>query len=577
MARKKRSFSVADALNAFSKTYTTTRGVLQDRDMAKAANASVTEDTGFVAEQGEQLNAIANAKDEQGNNFYNVSATEDGKYQVTPNKQVFEARGAGADMTNSVSEIAPGARYSILGQTRDKPFTDNEQDSIRTRAMAGVFSKYGDPAKAMQLRTQAGQLDNQALQAQQAQQGLELGKFQIGAAERASRAGARQDAATEAITEAGLKQSEAAAQSGNYSQYQRDLARAVSPGGKPGEDGIADAVRANPNNASVAKIAGSQGVEAMVRANAGPGANESEIQQAITAYKQSIGDAQANQNAASMKSLYEHQSKIWNGVGGDPVRAAAALKMAEAEGMPQVIEQLKAGNVDAANKIWNSSGQGKGIITEIGKDGKGNLYATIIDPFSGQQSRESVTDMERQLLSLKELTGIKAGEANIAQSEAGVRASEANIVQGQASTAQGWQRVGNDTRSTNAAVARSGVETASANAELNYIRKNGVKMGTGTSATERLPAGAKVKIDVMKGAISDLYKQRAEAEKNGDTDAVAALGGQIESAITRVNDMAEGKPLGAQAAPAAGLAVGTTRLIGGRKAQWDGRGWKASN
>lgn len=570
---KKRKLSVVDALNAFSKTYTMTRGVMQNRDMAKAADAKVTQDTGFVAEQGDQLDAIANAKDEQGNNFYNVSATEDGKYQVTPNKAVFEARGADAELTNSTSEIAPAARYSILGETRATPFSDQEQDSIRTRAMAGVFSKYGDPVKAMQLRTQAGQLDNQALQAQQAQQGLELGKLQIAGAERANKAGERQDAAMDAITEAGLKQAEAAGRSGDYSQYQQDLARAVGAGGKPGEGGIADALRANPHNASVAKIAGSRGVEAMVRANAGPGASESEIQQAITAYKQSIGDAQANQNAASMKALYEHQGQIWNGVGGDPVKAAAAYKMAEAEGLPQVIEQLKVGNVDAANKIWNSTGQGKGIITQVGKDGKGNLYATMVDPFSGESSTVPVSDMERQLLSLKEQIGIKASEANIAQSQAAIR--------------QGDARVANDTRSTNAAVARSGVETANARAELDYMRKNGVKMPSAASG------GGNYKVEMGEVAqalgtpatnrdgspLTDTMTGRQAINRNPQKE--QAFFAAMDSA--GIKDTNQGLALfmaGKLGAPAGnpasgGPAVGTTRMIGGRKAVWDGRGWKA--
>lgn len=545
MAKRKKGLSVVDALNAFSKTYTMTRGVMQNRDLAKVADAKATQDTGFVAEQGDQLDAIANAKDENGKPFYNVAATEDGKYQVTPNKAVFDARGADAELTNSTSEIAPAARYSILGETRATPFSDQEQDSIRTRAMAGVFSKYGDPVKAMQLRTQAGQLDNQALQAQQAQQGLELGKLQIAGAERANKAGERQDAATDAITEAGLKQSEAAAQSDNYSQYQKDLVSTVK----------------------------GRGVEAMVRANAGPDASESEIQQAIAAYKQSIGDAQANQNAASMKSLYEHQGQIWNGVGGDPVKAAAAYKMAEAEGMPQVIEQLKSGNVDAANKIWNSNGQGKGIITQVGKDGKGNLYATVIDPFSGASSHVNVSDMERQLLSLKELTAVKAGEANIAQSQAAIR--------------QGDARVANDTRSTNAAVARSGVETANARAELDYMRKNGVKMPSAASG------GGNYKVEMGEVAqalgtpatnrdgspLTDPMTGRQVINRNPQKE--QAFFAAMDSA--GIKDTNQGLALfmaGKLGAPAGthasgGLAVGTTRMIGGRKAQWDGRGWKA--
>lgn len=537
MARRKRSFSVVDALNAFSKTYSMTRGVMQDRDLAKVADAKVTEDKGFVVEQGEQLAAIADAKDDNGQPFYNVTATEDGKYQVTPNKPVFEARGADAELTNSTAEIAPAARYSILGETRDKPFTEQEQDGIRTRAMAGVLSRYGDPRGAMQLRTQAGQLEAQALQAQQAQQGLELGKLQIAGAQ-------RQAAATDAIAEAGQQQAEAAKHSGDYSRYQSELAAVVN----------------------------GRGVEAMVRQAAAPGTSESEIQQAIDAYKQSIGDAQANQNAASMKNLYQHQAQIWNGVGGDPVKAAAALRMAEAEGMPQVIEQLKAGNVDAANRIWNSSGQGKGIITQIGKDGQGNLYATIVDPFSGQSRKENVSAMERQLLSLKELTAVNAGEANIAQSEAAIR--------------QGDARVANDTLTTKAAVARSGVETAAAKAELDHIRKYGVKMpsaGSGGAGNYKVEMGEVAQAlgtpatDRDGSPLTDPLTGRQVINRNPQKEQ-AFFAAMDAAGIKDTNQglalFMAGK-LGAQA-PGAGPAVGTKRVINGRNAVWDGRGWKAA-
>lgn len=421
MAKRRRRSSIVDALNAFSSTYKMTRGVMQDRDMAAAADAKQTEDTGFTVEQGDQLDAIANAKDENGNPFYNVEATADGKYNVTPNKAVFDARGADAELTNSTAEIAPGKRYAFQGEMQDKPFTEAEQDRGRMMAMSGVFSKYGDPVKALEMRQKAGQVEMQGIQKQAAEQGLQLSNLQIEQAKRANAAGERQDAVTAGLTEAAQAQAKAAESSGDYANYQSNLAKVVSAGG------VADAMKANPGNAGAAKIAGSQGIEAMVRANAGPGASESEIQQAIAAYKQSIGDAQANQHASSMKALYEHQGQIWNGVGGDPVKAAAAYKMAEAEGMPQVIESLKQGDVDGANKIWNSTGQGKGIITEVGKDKNGNLHAKVVDPFSGQTSTVNVSDMERQLMSLKDQLGMDKDQQLIDASKAGVKNDAARV------------------------------------------------------------------------------------------------------------------------------------------------------
>ena len=187
MGRKRRS-SFADGLNAFASTYKVTRGLMQDNDMSKAASAQQTEDTGFTVEQGEQLAAVAGVKDPNGNPYYNIEATEDGKYNVSINKDAAVARGTDANDAglNQTGSVVPGKRYEFQGVARDTPFTEAEQDKGRMQAMAGVYSKYGDPTKAMQLRQQAGQVEMQDVQKRAAEQGLQLGGLQIKAAERAN-------------------------------------------------------------------------------------------------------------------------------------------------------------------------------------------------------------------------------------------------------------------------------------------------------------------------------------------------------------------------------------------------------
>lgn len=488
--RRRRNSSVADGLAAFNSTYKMARGVMQDRDMAAAAGEKQTEDTGFTVEQGEQLDAVANAKDENGNAFYNVNATEDGKYQVTPNKAVFEARGASEDLTNSTANIDPGQRFTFQGKMRDTAFTEAEQDQGRMNAMAGVYSKYGDPVKALDMRQKAGQLEMQGVQKQAAEQGLALGKLQIQGAERANADGERQDAVRNELSQAAQAQTAAAGNAGNYGAYQ----------------------------SSMAKVVAGKGIEGMVRANAGPNASESEIQQAIAAYKQSVGDAQSNQNSASMQELYKHQGQIWGGVGGDPVKAAAAYRMAEAEGMPKVIEALKANDVDGANKIWNSSGQGKGLIKDTWKDKDGNLSATVIDPFSGKASTVNVSDMERQLLSLRDQLGMKKDEQVI-------EASKANVRQGDAQVQQGAQRVANDTRATNATIANSG-RAAAADA-----RGVSEKTQAGNAAMalfkEQNPGATNAQLEAVKRGVLAPFKE-AKNEYSTNTDSMGM-------SITRTN------------------------------------------
>lgn len=493
MAKKRRrNSSFVDGLNAFASTYKMTRGVMQDRDMSEAAGAKQTEDKGFTVEQGEQLDAVANAKDENGQAFYNVNATEDGKYQVTPNKEVFDARGASADLTNSTANIDPGQRFTFQGKTRDTAFTEAEQDTGRMNAMAGVFSKYGDPVKALDMRQKAGQIEAQGLQKRIAEQGLALGETQISAAKRAEVAGARQESASNAIMEAGQAQATAAAQAPDQSRFLQGIAGSV------GVEGVARDVKANPANAGAAKVAGSMGVEAMIRANAGPNATESELQQAMTAYRQSIGDAQANQNAAGMGELYKRQGEIWNNVGGDPVKAAAAYKMAEAEGLPQVIERLKAKDVDGANKIWNSTGQGKGIITQVLQNEKGGMMATMVDPFTGKSQTVSVSDMERQMMSLKDQAGIRASDKAIESADQSIAASKANVIQGEAQT-----------RIAQANAAGAAAERGAARADRAMTKKEKDEYGRTARALylEQNPNATKAQLDAVENKVLAPFKE----------------------------------------------------------------------
>lgn len=536
MAKKRRG-SIADALNAFSSTYKMTRGVMQDRDMAAAASEQQTEDTGFTVEQGEQLAAVTNAKDENGNPFYNVNATEDGKYQVTPNKAVFEARGADAELTNSTANIEPGQRFTFQGKTRNTAFTEAEQDSGRMQAMAGVYSKYGDPTKALDMRQKAGQIEMQGVQKLAAEQGLELGKLQIQGAERANADGQRQDAVREELSQAAQEQTAAAGNAGNYGTYQTDLAKVVS----------------------------GKGIEGMVRAAAGPGVSESEIQQAISAYKQSVGDAQANQNSASMQELYKHQGQIWGGVGGDPAKAAAAYKMAEAEGLPKVIEALKANDVDGANKIWNSSGQGKGLISEVGKDGKGNLLAKVVDPFTGKTQHVNVSDMERQLLSYEKLIGVDRDLQAIKASEAGVENDAARVRIAQTEAA--------------------GSARARADAAGDRATSKAEKIAAGNAAMalykEQNPGASNAQLEaVRRGVVAPFKETKNEYSTNTDSTGMTITRTNKDTGAVDVIDPKTGQIRASIAAPGAaakpaGPAVGTRRKIGGQDAMWDGKGWKA--
>lgn len=117
-----------------------------------AALAGEKETTAFTQGQGDELNAIANAKDEAGNPFYKVEATPDGKYTVTPNFK--NETGEAPTDYGPASIAAQGVNY--MGKSFDAPLNDGQRTSARQQAIAGVMDKH-DPEAGMRYRQQAKQ------------------------------------------------------------------------------------------------------------------------------------------------------------------------------------------------------------------------------------------------------------------------------------------------------------------------------------------------------------------------------------------------------------------------------------
>lgn len=112
-----------------------------------------TESKVFTAQQGEELEAIANAKDANGNPYYQVGANEDGTYSVTPNFK--DETGDSPQEYKPASIAAKGV--SFLGKNFDEPLTDQQRNSARAAAMAGVYEKHGDVEGAARVRSLAKQ------------------------------------------------------------------------------------------------------------------------------------------------------------------------------------------------------------------------------------------------------------------------------------------------------------------------------------------------------------------------------------------------------------------------------------
>lgn len=107
----------------------------------------------FTVEQGDQLNATANATKEDGTPYYTVTPGADGKtYSVQPNFQ----NETGATPTDySPSTVAPRGA-SFLGKNYDAPLTESQTTGARQQAMAGILDQ-SDPEAAMKYRQMAQQ------------------------------------------------------------------------------------------------------------------------------------------------------------------------------------------------------------------------------------------------------------------------------------------------------------------------------------------------------------------------------------------------------------------------------------
>jgi hypothetical protein len=112
-------------------------------DLSKEQDSKI-----YTDEQSQQLEAIANAKDQDGNPLYKLEAAPDGSYQVSQT-----APGADGQPVAPATIAAGGT--SFLGKTYDKPLTDTQRSAAKQLAMAGIMDKHGDTEGGMRFRDNA--------------------------------------------------------------------------------------------------------------------------------------------------------------------------------------------------------------------------------------------------------------------------------------------------------------------------------------------------------------------------------------------------------------------------------------
>ena len=88
----------------------------------------------YTPDQGQQLDAVANAKDAQGNPYYAVGNDASGKYTVTPNFQ--DETGAKPAPYSPATIAAKGVNY--LGKNYNTPLSDEQVSGARRTRMADL-------------------------------------------------------------------------------------------------------------------------------------------------------------------------------------------------------------------------------------------------------------------------------------------------------------------------------------------------------------------------------------------------------------------------------------------------------
>lgn len=166
----------------------------QRRALGRVADAKPEESQGYTAEDGEQLAAMAAARDENGNPYYQIEAGEGGGYGVRSN---FQTQGDdGAMSTPGVVGMAPRKVTDFMGQRYEGSLDARGLDNARTRAYADVISR-DDPIKGMQMRRELAtqERDEQRFEHEKALQPLKQRRAEqeVSAGDRTERAGVRSD------------------------------------------------------------------------------------------------------------------------------------------------------------------------------------------------------------------------------------------------------------------------------------------------------------------------------------------------------------------------------------------------
>lgn len=130
------------------------------RDLGRVADAQPQTFEGYTAQDGDQLRAMAEARDADGNPFYTIEDNQRGGLQVRNN---FSFAGPTGEQVapGSVVGLAPRPVTEFLGQRVEGALSPERIEGMRYRAKADVVGRH-DPVLGMQMRRDASRDERDA-------------------------------------------------------------------------------------------------------------------------------------------------------------------------------------------------------------------------------------------------------------------------------------------------------------------------------------------------------------------------------------------------------------------------------
>lgn len=164
--------------------------VRQKRDLRDVMAAKAEGLSGYTQADGQQLEAIANAKDADGNAAYQLDARPDGSYGI----KVRGADGSYADVGGA--GIQQQRVTDFMGQRHAGELNQDNQDALRYRAAADIIGR-SDPIRGLQMRRdiKRDERENEEFGWKRQRQPLEqrAAELQLSEGERKERQGLRDD------------------------------------------------------------------------------------------------------------------------------------------------------------------------------------------------------------------------------------------------------------------------------------------------------------------------------------------------------------------------------------------------